>query len=284
MRRMMVLLTAVCMLCLLSACGGEGRTEEAVASGGGAVSAPAETEAPEEPAEQEEPEAAVAAEINDAGDTQEIRYTDGGKEDGELLAAIHYQPLTIENAEDSAALALIQADIDQVIADFQTSAEEGVAVAQAEYDDPELSPFYAYEYDLTFQVARNDDRVLSLVAYSTAFTGGVHGNTAVICLNYDVSTGKRINMADFEPEFTAAATEEVLAQAEELAAGGEVSLFPDYADYIWEVVSSTTFYFSGDGVVFVAGQYVFQSYADGILFFTIPYDQINGYLPEAYQG
>lgn len=281
MKRVAALLTAVCMLCLLAACGGEGQAE-ASETVSGSMSAPEQAEVSAEPGSEPEKAAVTVGEAE-----QERLYPEGAGEEGDPLVIISHQTPVIERTEDNSALALIQADIDQVIADFRTNAEEGVEIAQIEYDDQDdLGAYFrTHEYNLTFEITRNDSKVLSMVAYSSAFTGGAHGSTAVICLNYDMSTGKRINMADFDPKFTSVAVDEVLAQAEELTQGeNPVVLIPDYADYIRDVVSYSTFYFSGEGVVFVSGEYTIQDYSEGILYFTVSYDLLNEYLPEHYRG
>lgn len=275
MKRVEVLLAVICGLGLLAACGAELPTEEA-----GSVSAFVSSESLEEA--EEAGVGSVAVTVTEA--EQEHFYPEGAGEAGDPLMTVSCQSPVIEAAEDSPALALIQADLDQVVEDFRLNAKKGLESAQIEYDEQGES-FRAHEYNLLFEVTRSDDRVLSLVAYANAFTGGAHGNTGVICLNYDVSTGKRINMADFDPKFSGVAVEEVLAQAEELTQGeNPVTLVPDYADHIRDVVSYSTFYFSDEGVVFVSGEYVIQDYSEGILYFTVPYDRLNEYLPEAYRG
>lgn len=98
-----------------------------------------------------------------------------------------------------------------------------------------------------------------------------------------MSTGARITLETLGQAFIDTATQLVLDQA---AAKNEETpglLIDDYATYIGDVVSDDTFYFTDDAVVFVSGEYVIQSYAAGIIEFSVPYLQLSSVLPEAYK-
>ena len=54
----------------------------------------------------------------------------------------------------------------------------------------------AAEVEGGFEVARLDDRVFSGLLSTYWYTGGAHGNTDFLPLNYDLTTGQRITLAD----------------------------------------------------------------------------------------
>ncbi len=53
-----------------------------------------------------------------------------------------------------------------------------------------LSPF---EYLVTYEVSGNNN-IISILLNTYIFNGGAHGNTSLITLNYDINTGKYINI------------------------------------------------------------------------------------------
>lgn len=53
-----------------------------------------------------------------------------------------------------------------------------------------LAPF---EYVVTYEVSGNSN-IVSVLLNTYVFNGGAHGNTSLISLNYDISTGKYINI------------------------------------------------------------------------------------------
>ena len=63
-------------------------------------------------------------------------------------------------------------------------------------------PEFAYDTDVEggYDVGRLDDRLFSAVASYYAYTGGAHGNTDFVPLNYDLTTGRAFALADlFRP-------------------------------------------------------------------------------------
>ena len=260
-----------------------------VVSSAPAVSASASASEPDEstpdaPSEPEKSDAPALSSVTvDLSDVQTEEHT---ADDGTLLLSISTQQPKLDNPDGLAALTAIQADIDSEVSSLMHPEDESpLAAAQYDYEQAAADgrEFVPSSEELTFTVQRNDGAVLSLVGSLWSYDGGAHGYTYTFCLNYDVSTGARITLESLGQDFADTATQLVLDQA---AAKNEETpglLIADYADYIGDVVSDDTFYFTDDAVVFVSGEYVMQSYAAGIIEFPVPYLQLSSVLPEAYK-
>lgn len=281
MKKLVPLCLAFALSLCLAACGDPGAAD--VPGRGSAYQAPGAA-GTEEELGREEPEEEAPASV-------EVRFEVGREtwtnEDGVLLATGMWQKPNVTKRE-SMALERIQADLDAEAESYLEKLGLYAEAAQSHLDQAKRS-FESYYLELAFFVQRNDGRVLSLEGSLISYLGGVHGSDYRFTLNYDVATGERITLETLGEVFFQAAWDEVLIQAGEMTAekGGNAlgqTVCGDYADYIGDVVCDDAFYFSGEGVTFISRQYVMQSYAAGIIEFTMPYAQANPLLPECYQG
>ena len=158
----------------------------------------------------------------------------------------------------------------------------------------EMSGVTSYE-ELSFQVIRADDKVISVVWGNEGYNQGAHGWYIQDYRNYYTQTGEKITFDSLGNSFRDKALELVTKKAAEMQATDDC-FFPDYEKSIKLVVldgtenmdtiyqeiygadiagtgngpASPTFSITGDGFVFESGQYVLQPYAVGIIDFEIP--------------
>lgn len=158
----------------------------------------------------------------------------------------------------------------------------------------EMSGMGSYQ-DLTLQVIRADDRVISLAWGNEGYNQGAHGWYIFDYMNYYTETGEKITFDSLGSGFREKALQLVTAKAAGMQATDDC-FFPDYEKSIKMVVldgtedldvlyqeiygpeiggtgngmASPTFSITDDGFVFESGQYVLQPYAAGIIDFEIP--------------
>lgn len=101
------------------------------------------------------------------------------RQTGKLQIRVHY-PIT-GNAR-----------VDADVADW---AHQAVDTFQNTYgEEPDLG--VPYELETTYSTTRSTPSVLSIVWKTASYTGGAHGNLEITCLNYDLRTGRRLDLAD----------------------------------------------------------------------------------------
>lgn len=133
--------------------------------------------------------------------------------------------------------------------------------------------------------AAQNDKVLSLVYEEYTYLGGAHGGSFRFATNYDSQTGNRILLEDLMVDpasFTQFCTNKMI----EMSTGpryenGEI-WFEDYKENIPALVSDGSWYFSDEGLVFIANEYALAPYAAGIIEFTIPYSELQGVVKDQY--
>lgn len=227
-------------------------------------------------------------------------------DDGTVVMTYSYQVPTIEVPNDVDVTEAIQADLNQIVSDFEASMEASAEEAKSVYADPGLpsdaSYMYNYAQELYFSVQRCDERVMSIVVQEYAYTGGAHGMTGETGISYDMMTGRRITFEDLGGEaFKAACVEKVTALADAQNEEEPDMFFDDYQSYVPNIVQDgtatyqevygfddvegnveSTYFLGKDGVTFIDGEYVMQPYAAGILYFTVPYEELADIIPETY--
>ena len=62
----------------------------------------------------------------------------------------------------------------------------------------------------------------------------------------------------------------------------ELGFFEDYENYVKDILTDQTWYFSDEGFVVISNVYIVSPYAAGIQEYVIPYSQFP-YLVEKYQ-
>ena len=100
---------------------------------------------------------------------------------------------------------LHQAAVDEAIRRWAMDVADAYEkeVSKADGPDGEKPSSYGM-WDLTglFELSRPSEDVVSVTFSVYSYTGGAHGNLEITCLNYDLRTGRRLDLADLfkDPE------------------------------------------------------------------------------------
>ncbi len=144
--------------------------------------------------------------------------------------------------------------------------------------------FSPYLLQRTADIARSDDRVLSVLFDDYSYLGGAHGWTGRYGYVFDCSTGERITLDTLseDPQALRAFLEEELLRQANSAEYALYYFFDDYREYLPGLLREDNWYLSDDGLVVIANPYEIAPYAVGRIDFTIPYDRLGWSLKEAY--
>ena len=199
----------------------------------------------------------------------------------------------LQNAIDSAFSDLVVsfnrgADTLNEEAEEENKDNEEYAKDNPDYEYDEVS----YSRNISVDVIRADAKVFSYIVYDYIYTGGAHGLTGVTGFSFDVATGQQLSISDFGDEATIAETAKtfIIDTINNSEASAKDMLFQDdgvisgYEETIKEVFDGDTYpeyYLDYRGIVFVFQQYDIASYAAGIISFTVPYSELEGF-NEAY--
>ena len=143
----------------------------------------------------------------------------------------------------------------------------------------------------TVSVERIDSQVLTLLYNDYTFTGGVHGNYGNMGCSFDVSDGRLLSLEDLSGDYEglAAFLLDYMVKSVEndqaLAERIDLGLFDEgaeYTDILAPLLRQGSWYFDGDGLVIFSDLYEISSYAAGPIFFTIPYDELNGHVDDKW--
>lgn len=163
-----------------------------------------------------------------------------------------------------------------------------LALAKAQFaDSPEsFTGEYGAPYSMerSVAVARGDNAVLSFVYSAYSFSGGVHGLNTVYGSNYDVSTGSALKLADISDDEDGL-KDYCVDYITQLTHGSDyinAGFNEGYEKSIKNIVADGAWYFSDDGLVFVANEYELGSYAAGSFRFTVPYSKLANYVKADY--
>lgn len=192
--------------------------------------------------------------------------------------------VSIPGNED--AQSAVQSDLDQILETFQSLSQETRQESEKRYQSGESltdgSATSIPYHSLNITRARCDSAVISLVIDETGYTGGAHGFDARYARNYDTATGQVLRLSDLGDGVDDVAGSTIVSFINQIH--DRDGLFFDKVTQsdLKDLVTDDLFYFDQNGLVFIAGQYSFQSYAEGIVEFTISYDDLKGALKDAY--
>jgi hypothetical protein len=131
-------------------------------------------------------------------------------------------------------------------------------------------------------VLMNTNNLLSLSYFESNFTGGAHANATTRYLNFDLRTGKQIELKDVLKANTLAEIQtKIYPTAEQLfykhtdALGipREEILFPNGNFYL-----PTDFALTPEGLLFAYNPYEIAAYATGVIELLIPYSEVYNQL------
>ena len=149
-----------------------------------------------------------------------------------------------------------------------------------------------YSEDISVEVIRSDAKIFSFVVYDSIYQGGAHGMTSGSGYIFDSATGKQLSLADFgdEAAIKDAAMSYIINTIDESTQEAKDMLYQDdgfilgYADNIREAFDGNAcpdYYLDNRGLVLLFQQYQIAPYAAGIISFTVPYSELEGF-NEAY--
>lgn len=212
-------------------------------------------------------------------------------EDKERNYTYTYQMPTVTIEGNEEAQNKIQSDLTAYVERFLKEINNGDFGTVYEGEETGVQSYQ----DLTLNVIRADDKVISLAWGNEGYDQGAHGWYNICYMNYYTPTGDKITFDSLGSGFREKALELVTKKAAEMQATDNC-FFDDYEKSIQLVVldgtedmnaiyqeiygsdiagtdngpATPTFSITEDGFVFESGQYVLQSYAVGIIDFDIP--------------
>ena len=208
--------------------------------------------------------------------------------DGTVVGAYDYTYPIITIKGNEAASGEIAKDQETkkeaFIEDALKNQENGKSDYEGMTEEQKQDFFQSYDDYGSYEVKRQDKKVLSFSCISWSYGGGAHGMSYSSGLNYDVETGKVLTFEDIfkdKENGMAQLKENVLEQCQQPYYSE--MLFEDYENYIDDVLTDEYWYFSKDGLHVISNQYMLSTYASGIFEFIVPYDALTE-LKEEYKA
>lgn len=205
------------------------------------------------------------------------------KEESTTLLNAEWNTAKVTIPGNKTAEQAIQADLDQITKSFIKTSEDYRKEAKEfqEVSDAESSlPFY---HGLFITPARRDSSVVSLVFDENDYTGGAHGSDYRYARNYDAQTGRVLKLSELGDGVKKTACKKIVTLANLIHKKDGLFFDSIRQSDLKDVVTDDMFYFNQTGLVFICGQYMIQSYVEGIVEFTISYDDLHDSLAKSYQ-
>jgi hypothetical protein len=143
--------------------------------------------------------------------------------------------------------------------------------------NPEFSAAtFSWEKIFSFSVGRNNGNVLSLGFTTYAFTGGAHGMQVNTVQNFDLVTGKAIELADMVDTSNYKELETILTNAlkKELNLQLQDSL-SNHGFFVNSISPLANVWMLNEGLVFVYNPYEIAPYSFGSTKVSVPYTEIK---------
>lgn len=207
-------------------------------------------------------------------------------DDGTALLYESYYEVEF-SAQDPKLDAWVDSELDEIEQSYHFESSDLLKKAQEHYNDSKET-FYTYSNYLNMGVARHDDRIMSMLAVNSVYSGGAHPITLQTSYNLDLKSKKCLKLEDIIVE---SAVDEmyqlVLSGLKEdfLNLGGGV-LYDDYMETIQKLMEygnlTPYWYLNYHGLVIYFNQYEIAPYAAGIIKVVVPYEDLEGILKEEY--
>ena len=179
---------------------------------------------------------------------------------------------------------------EKIIVDFlnriDSTTGDAVTIKQRAIADYMPGNWTPYLCQIVYAPTRLDTGILSLFGNYTTYSGSVHPDSADISVNYDLVTGKTIQL---DTIFTAEPTEILVSEViQALTIQKEDKyLFDDFEVTVKERFNNglsheNRWYFSNTGLCFYFSAYDIAPYASGTVIAEIPYKKLVGFLDDAY--
>lgn len=179
----------------------------------------------------------------------------------------------------------IKAYYDEVKKGFQVKAKELQDYAEESYGsrpNEDLQYWNSFALGLSYSASRVDEKVISLIREEYEFAGGAHPNTVRYTEQFSTATGEKLTLKDVTKD-EVKARKEINDYILKLTKKKEYEgyFFEGYEKELPKILEENTWYFSNEGLVVIANEYIIGPHALGILEFTIPYKDAT-FLKEEY--
>ena len=207
-------------------------------------------------------------------------------ENGDLIMYVYYvHPVITVNGNEEATKA-IAAEFESDEEMFYTNCETVEKEAAYAFEEGWMEDMPPFADEVRYTEKRVDDKVASFARRDYSNTGGAHGNTYTSGWNFDLETGKRLTLADIAEDkdaFMSDVKEYVLEICKTDAYSSR--LFPEYEESLDYVLQDDLWYFDKEGITFISNPYELAAYAEGTIYFTVPYEVLTGLKEEySYDG
>lgn len=195
-------------------------------------------------------------------------------DNGNILVSLSYQrpTVTVEGKEDVNALIKQEFDNDEDAFNIR-----GKELEMDAYSESVDTGTYSSN-SVTYTDKRLDETIISFERMNYTYHAGTpHGQPFVSGLNFDTQTGTILRLDDITEDkegFLAVARDYILMLCE--ADEYKDILNPSYEESVDNLLQEDLWYFDEQGITFIANVYEMASYSEGILYFTIPYDELKG--------
>ena len=202
-----------------------------------------------------------------AGDDSYYEYDE---ESNNYLCSVSKPAIYLKDDAAYPQLAASLAKLNEALADSAASIRDELAASAREFlsQGQELPNLYC---ETRLLPVRTDSKALSILCYSSSYSGGIHGYYGVACYSYDTATGRELALEDVFTDVSGLAAELEKRLTEKYP---DASFF-DLSGSLNELSSQGTYNWTlgYDGVTFYFNPYDIASYADGMLTATIGFKE-----------
>lgn len=141
-----------------------------------------------------------------------------------------------------------------------------------EYNKENDYPVMVYEIILDYEVTYQSNWIVSLYTDDYMFLGGAHGNTKREVQNWNLQSGRQIELKDLfpnNPYYIIDILKEINKQIADQMESGENQYFDNYCQLVQENFRLENFYIVKDGIAIFFNQYEIAPYSSGIPVFII---------------
>lgn len=210
-------------------------------------------------------------------------------DDDGMTILIENQTIPTFTSDDPERSAWVEEILTKIDRDYRTDSTNLDAYAREYLSMYGTESFYSFSNYQQLGIARHDERVVSLLALSSLYSGGTHPISVQVAYNLDIENRRILRLEDILTESGAGELSKlVLAGVDEKFApiDGGNGLFDDYAATIETSMTygnMTAYWYLNDaGLVIFYNQYELGPYAAGIIKVELPYEELDGILKPEY--